>query len=90
MQWYMAKLFFCHTHCWWGSEHWGTEPGLSLGLETLKYDAGGKGVGPAFDHPLSGVSEDKECSGEQKIHSLKESSSIQPCASQQVLTGLSK
>ena len=82
--------FFAITHCWWWSEHWGTEPGLSLGLKTLKYDAGGKGAGSAFDHPLSGVTEDKECSGEQKIHSLKESSSIQSCASHQVLTGLSK
>ncbi|KAM8918543.1 solute carrier family 5 member 4-like [Lycaon pictus] len=44
-------------------------------------NTGGKGAGPAFDPPLPGVSEDKECSGEQRIHSLKESSSIQSCAS---------
>ena len=64
------------THCWWRSEHWATEPGLSLGLKTLKYDAEDKGAGAAFDPPLSGVSEDKECSREQKIHSQKDSSSI--------------
>ena len=50
-------------------------------MKILNFDAGGKGAGTAFDPPLPGVSEDKECSGEQKIHSLKESSSIQSCAS---------
>ena len=50
-------------------------------MKILNFDAGGKGAGPAFDPPLPGVSEGKECSGEQRIHSLKESSSIQSCAS---------
>ena len=54
---------------------------LSLSIKSLNFDAGSKGAGPAFDPVLPGVSEDKECSGGQRIHSLKESSSIQSCAS---------
>ena len=54
---------------------------LSLSIKSLNFDAGSKGAGPAFDPLLPGVSEDKECNGEQRIYSLKESSSFLSCAS---------
>ena len=50
-------------------------------MKILNFDAEVKGGGPAFDPPLLGDSEDKECNGEQRIYSLKKSSSFLYCAS---------